>query len=218
MRLKNNTRGTILIWTVLLGVAMTSAFFFLATRMSGMGGITRETMEYTNQKVYLESYVDYIMSLTPAQLETIKGNLSFDQISTDPLKYIINGTLTNEVDEITGVLDEGGVSAPYKFAGIINIEWNSCTNNNREDIVINGVPYAHIPPPPPLCSDTSPGYDDKALSVSVSNPFTISTKGAPVYYRITNAAVGGKLPSDTWHLKASIDLGYGKKVEVEGWF
>lgn len=155
-------------------------------------------MEYANQKAYLESYADYLMANPSVMDGEVDG---------------IDVELTNEVDEITGVLDAGG-SMPYNFAGTINVEWNLCANNNKEDIIIDVTEYSHDTSSP-SCSTASPGYDDQALSISVTDPFTISTKGAPVHYRITNATAGDKLPSDTWSLKASIDLGYGKKVEVE---
>jgi hypothetical protein len=182
---------------------MTSVFFFLAIRLGGLGGIQRESMEYQNQKAYLQSYVDYIMSLTPVQLETIKGDITFDGIT---------GTITNEVDEIVGVLD-AGESDEYKFAGTIDIEWNLCSNNHKEDIVIAGFEYTHDTATP-SCSDASPGYDDSESGIVVIDPFTIEAKSAPIYYKITPVSPT-QLFDNQWHLSAKIDLGYGKKIEAE---
>ena len=186
---------------------MTSVFFFLAIRLGVLGGIQRESMEYQNQKAYLQSYVDYIMSLAPAELELIKGDIDFDGIT---------GTITNEVNEIVGVLD-AGESVEYKFDGTIDVDWNLCSNNYKEDIAIAGTEYTHVAPPPPLCSDLSPGYDDIKSTVAVTNPFTIETKGAPIHYKITPVTPTQLLDSQ-WHLSASIDLGYGKNIEIEKMF
>ncbi len=209
-----NKRGSILIWTVLLGVAMASAFFFISMRLGGMGGIQRESIEYKNQEAYLNSYADYLMSLSPAQLETIKGDLNFDQIpDTTPPEYVITGTLTNNVDEITGALDEGG-SVEYNFSGDINVYWNLCSNNNKENIFIEGTEYTHHPGS--SCPPSTSNYDDVA-TVTATDPLTISTKNAPINYKITPVAPT-QLIDNVWHLKAKIDLGYGKKIEVERWF
>jgi hypothetical protein len=196
-----NSKGTILIWTVLLGVMMTSVFFFLAMRLSGMGAIQRDSMEYQNLKAYMESCVGYFMSLPAIDLMADTDLIGCEDIT---------GMITNQVEEITGVLDADG-SVTYNFGGLINVEWNLCSDNYGEDILIDGVEYEHGPTS--LC----PGYYDKAEAILVANPFTIKTKGAPIYYKITPVA-STQLVDNRWQIHAEMDLGYRDKIVIDETF
>lgn len=187
------TKGTILIWTVLLGVMLTSVFFFTAMRLSGMGAEQRQTIQYQNQKAYLNSYVAYLMKYPSEIDKEVDG---------------INIKLTQNVNEITGILDSGKTSDPYPFAGTINVEWNLCADNQKGDLDVQGMPYGYTGGG---CT-ASKEYDDSATGINVPSGFTITAPNAPFHYKITSA---NQLKDSKWHLTASIDLGYGKKIEVE---
>jgi hypothetical protein len=191
--LRHNRDGTILIWTVLLGVMLTSVFFFMATRLSGMGAEQRQTIQYQNQKAYLDSYVAYLM----AHPSEIDGKVDG-----------INIKLTQNVTEITGILDSGKTSDPYPFAGTITVDWNLCGEDYDADITINGITY---PGTVGSCGDGEE-YDDSQTGINVPPDFTITAPNAPFYYRITSS---NPMKDNKWHLTAGIDLGYGKKIEVE---
>ena len=193
---KQNNKGTILIWTVLLGVMLTSVFFFLAMRLSGLGLSQRETMEYQNQKAYLESYVAYLME-NPSEPDT-----TFDNIEVE---------LTQNVSEITGVLDSQG-EVEYGFSGTIIIDWNLCSDNNKGDMEVQGV--IHVHDSASECSSSSAGHDDQESGVNVPDPFSIKAPNAPFHYKIT-PGLGTQLKDNKWHLEASMDLGYGKKIKIE---
>jgi hypothetical protein len=189
----HNRCGTILIWTVLLGVMLTSVFFFMATRLSGMGAEQRQTIQYQNQKAYLDSYVAYLMK-HPSEID---GKVDGIDIK-----------LTQNVTEITGIVDSGKSSAPYPFAGTITVDWNLCGEENyKADITIDGAPHQYAGGG---CSGGE--YDDSASGINVPSDFTITAPNAPFYYRITSS---NPMKDNKWHLTASIDFGYGKKIEVE---
>jgi hypothetical protein len=194
MKIQNDIRGTILIWTVLLGVAMTSAFFFLATRMGSMGWITRDSMEYANQKAYLESYADYLTT-NPSVMDGVE----FDGITVD---------LTNEVDEITGVLDAGGTKTYSIDSDAIVIKWNKCGETGGleidQTIATQGAAQCGI-------GDI---YDNFFTTNTITS-IILTSLSSPLHYSIKSTTSDKKITSDTWHLNASIDLGYGKKIEVE---
>jgi len=182
---------------------MTSVFFFLAIRLGGLGGIQRESMEYQNQKAYLESYVEYLMSLAPAELELIKGDITFDGIT---------GTITNEVDEIVGVLDAGEIKS-YDFDDTIKIEWNLCDSNT---IIENGELEIDktIGASGNTCVSANTDYDGW-LTATADPSISLESLGEPFHYRITSTTPSQKITDNFWHLSAEIDLGYGKKIKVE---
>ena len=194
--IKQNNKGTILIWTVLLGVMLTSVFFFLAMRLAGLGLTQRETMEYQNQKAYLESYVAYLME-NPSELDT-----TFDNIEVE---------LTQNVSEITGIVDSQS-EVEYEFSGTIIIDWNLCSENYKGDMEVQGALHEHDGASE--CESSSAGHDDQESGVNVPNPFTIKASNSPFHYKIT-PGLGTQLKDKKWHLEASMDLGYGKKIKIE---
>jgi len=219
-QITNCKSGSILIWTVLLGVALSSAFFFFAVRLGNSGIMQRAAVEKQGAKAFLESYADYITSLKssdPSALEAMAGDFHFDEIA--PSQYLINGTLTKELDVITGTLDSGE-PITFNFSGTINVDWNLCTSNQKGNIEINGIVYEHDDTAGNECSPTSAGYDDptSTVGINVPNPFTIKAVDAPFHFRITSSGAGTQLVDTKWHLNAEIELGYGRKVEVEKTF
>jgi hypothetical protein len=197
----HNRRGTILIWTVLLGVMLTSVFFFMAIRLSGMGTLQRETIQHQNQKAYLKSYVAYLME-NPSEIDG-----KFDNIKIK---------LTQNVDEITGVLDSGK-SVTYPFSGTINIDWNLCADNQKGDLNVQGTDYTHDSSAGQECAPIGDEYDDSRSGINVPPDFTITAPNAPFHYRIKSAD-SVQLKDNKWHLTASINLGYMKKIEMEKTF
>ncbi len=201
-----NSRGSILIWTMLLGLSLATVFFFFSQRLNANASSQRETMEYLNSKIFLESYVDYIQGLNLNDLNSLKapdGTISFDSGT-------ITGTLTNEVDVIVGSVDALGESANYNFADDVKIEWNLCADNNKSDLTVGDVnaypPYAHVNNP---C--TPDGYDDMKASLGVDDPFKIKSTGAPFQYSITSNTATPLL-DNKWQLDIEISLGFRKKL------
>ncbi len=199
-----NRRGSILIWSVLLGFLLTSVFFFFSMRQRATITVQRDTVAILNARAYLESYADYIELLDEAELNSlISSGADFDDD--------IIGTVTNVVDKIDGIADTG-VPVQYTFTNKeIYIEWNKCSENIEGDLRVNNAIYRHDADS--VCGIADEGYDDVIGPITVTNP-TIETLNAPFYYRIT----GTDLTDSKWHLELSTELHFGKKITVKRTF
>ncbi|MBU0577366.1 hypothetical protein KJ742_05275 [Patescibacteria group bacterium] len=198
---KFNNSGSILIWSLMLGALLLTATFFFVLRLNSLSGVQIDTMNYQNQKAYLESYVEYIKSLDP--LDLVAGPVHFDDNT-------IVGTVTNQVEAIEGVLDSGD-SVDYTFAAVnVDIEWNLCSDGEDSDLAISPDPG---PPATGSCGDY-----DSFVSSPGAGLITLTSLNAPLHYRITNPDPldnGGLVTDKQWHINLFINLGYGKKIEVE---
>jgi len=207
-------QGSIMIWTLLMGISLTVVFFFFSQRLNAGVASQRATMEYQNARLLAESYADYLENLTLAELKTIKtagGTIDFEGIK---------GTLTNDADAITGSVDAGMESIQYHFTDTVKIQWNLCSQNFESDlIVINGASplFPHVVPPPPNCGPSTQGYDDET-TLAVINPFSLKSNGVPFYYSISSTTPDKSVPSNEWQLKLEIPLGLRKKVTVNRTF
>ncbi len=196
-KLKINHRGSILIWTVLLGVVLTSVFFFFAMRLRANTATQRDTIAYQSAKAYLESYADY---------------LQVHPVDPPPSLAGISGSLTKQADSIEGVLDSGETKT-YTLSelGDVKVEWDKC-GTPAENGNLDASPSATG-----LCASGA-SYDRYAL-VSASMPtlqFSIKSVDAPFHYKITpNSPLSAKLVDNFWHLNLRSDLEYGKKVEIQ---
>lgn len=200
MRKVNASRGSILIWTLLMGIALATVFFFFAQRLGANVSSQRETMEYQNAKLFLESYVAYLQGLDEVELESLRGEVDFMGIS---------GTLTNVTEEITGVLDSGksieySADIPSPPTDYVKVEWDSCPADVTEVLEIDGSDPGATP-------GGCAGLDyDKAVSQTTS-PFVLSAIAAPTSYRLTpiEAAI---LYDKRWKLDLSYSLGFRKRL------
>lgn len=192
-------KGSILIWSVMLGFVLTSVFFFFGMRQRANVAVQRDTVEILNTRSYLKSYADYLQK----NAETI-GELDseFDGIQA---------LLTKQVDEIEGIAD-AGVLINYSFNDTISIEWNKCSDGFKGDLLVGENIYPHDNSKE--CGNADGGFDDTISSIPVSGLFSISTANAPFHYRIT----GTGLLDNKWHLELSTTLDYGKKIRTKRLF
>jgi len=190
-------KGSILIWTVMLGFILTSVFFFFSTRQRAVISEQRNTAEIISAKNYMESYADYLENLN-TKVEMI--NQEFDGIKV---------TLTQKTKEITGELDFEK-DETYKFTDNIYIEWNACSDKDKDkgNLSIDGTLYETSNG---TCSGD--GYLDTEGPISVTDPFTIKAPDAPFKYRITSSN-DKDITDNTWHLNMEMDLGYGEKIKI----
>lgn len=191
-----HNRGSILIWSVLLGFVLTSVFFFFGMRQRATITEQRETATILNARAYLTSYADYLE----------KNSDELDMTFDDNIQV----SLTRTVNEIEGVADLDS-EVEYEFEGDIFVEWNKCSDNLKADLKVNDILYSHTDEE---YSITDEGYDDVIGPITVSSPFTIKTLNAPFHYRIT----GTGLVDNKWHLELITELEYGKKIEVKRTF
>jgi hypothetical protein len=183
-----------MIWIVLLGVILTSVFFFFALRLNMNALIQRQATEELNKRAFFESYVGYLME-NPSEI----NSQEFEGVTV---------TLTQEVEEIRGVLDVDQ-EIEYPIDKAVKVEWNLCSKNYKMPIEIGEDRYEHATDP--SCSTSSPGYDDMQ-DLTVSNSLKLKAIGAPTHYRITPQSPNDTVTDNKWHLTAEMDLGRWKKV------
>ncbi|MFH1012333.1 MAG: hypothetical protein V1760_01155 [Candidatus Peregrinibacteria bacterium] len=202
-----NRRGSILIWTIALGVMLTSVFFFFGSRLRGNALSQQSLMRWQSQKAYAESYAGYLKSLNPMTLNSL-ASADFDDIK---------GTVSKETGAIEGFLDNGQSSPVYSIAEPVTIEWNRCDLAQEGDLLINNTegPQYHV-----VAADCA-GYDD----IVTFNPATpihmnkvaLTALSGPMHYRISTVS-GNRLNDTKYHLNLSIPLQFRKTFEVNETF
>ncbi|MBU0705632.1 hypothetical protein KJ657_04050 [Patescibacteria group bacterium] len=206
MKKSVSARGSILIWTLLLGLSLATVFFFFSQRLNAGAASQRETIEYQNARLFLESYVAYLQSLGTADLITLRdadgGEIDFEGIT---------GTLTNEAEKITGVVDAGGnvsfsAQIPNPDNDNIKVEWDLCPQDATELLSINPVPAALIVSGG--CGELAP-YENASQTTHTS--FSLTATAGPTNYRLT-AIEGAILYDNKWQLDLELSLGFRKKL------
>lgn len=195
-------RGSILIWTLLLGLSLATVFFYFAQRLQQNRAAQRETMEYQNARLLMESYVGYLESLTSAELsaEYPDGTVSLEGIT---------GTVSNEKEEVTGKLDIDEVIEYEVPNAAIVIKWNSCTGSEQGLLDVNTSPANQ---------DTGQCglgdvYDDFILTSPVTS-VELTASGQPVSYQITNATPDETVLDNKWQLDLEFPLTVRKKISI----
>lgn len=188
---KNQTnKGSILIWTVMLGLLMTTVFFYAAIRFGNMESKQQETIEYQTQKAFFDSYMDYLKD-NPSEIPS-------------EMREGINITLTQTTDEITGVIEsEADITYEDIVTGDVKVEYNFCD----ESANIETTPNYTVGPATQPC--TSFDYGNYVLVTLLEDEDLVLTSlDAPFHYRIT----GTDLKDTKWHLDAEMRFGFGKKL------
>lgn len=204
-------KGSILLWSVMLGFVLTSVFFFFGMRQRMNTEVQRDTAEILNARAYLESYADYLQNTDEEWDSGPEAKNAFDDIT---------GSLTQTVNEIEGSVDtsEFGIAPTdskntYQFNGDIFIEWNKCENNENlmpGDLIVHDATGDVIYEKIDRNCVEGRDYND-VVSITIQRPFTIKTLNAPFQYRIT----GQNLTDNKWHLELTTQLSYGKKIKVK---
>ncbi len=200
----HHPRGSILIWSVMLGLMLTSIFFFFGTRLARNAGLQREVMEKQADESYAQSFADYLDGLTLAELTALGPTISFDGME---------GTLSQEAQFIEGFLESGASTpAPYNISTSITLEWNRCDWGEQGDLLIdNDTLEQHT-------GNCQPNqlYDD-AVTLTPTGSLSLQAITAPLHFRIrSNTAT---LLTDTqWHLTLSMPLSFGKEFKIEKTF
>lgn len=189
-----------MIWVVMLGMMLTSVFFFTATRLSGNLLSQQDFSRQASQKRTLESYAGYLKSLDPMARESLT-NADFDDIT---------GTVTQSTPAIEGFVDAGDtVSIPDVPAGDLNLQWNACEFGESGDLVINN-DTENIYYPIGACGE---GYADLTpFTLPAESVLTLTAITGPLHFRLTSTS--GTMFTDTrWHLDLSIPTQFGKDIE-----
>ena len=198
----NAKKGSILIWTVLLGMVLTTVFFYFSTRLQGTSSVSRNAMEYQAGEAYLDSYLNYLQTLDFAELTTISSPIIFDNMTI---------TLDNEVAEITGVIDFEETKTFEGTTGLnLLVEWNMCGESENGFITTSPTPIST-----PIIDCSTSDYNNKHVIAPLIGPLTVTNKNSPTSFRIRsqNHASGEKIDSNTWSITGKMNLGYGRKIQ-----
>jgi len=198
-------RGSILIWTLLLGISLATVFFFFAQRLNANSAAQRETIKYQNANTLLESYADYLESLSLVDLEAIRdldgpyaGTVSFEGIT---------GTVTNVTAQVTGELDEGDVVSfgVIPNGGSVTLDWNLCPEEEGRILKVDGNEAAN--------SGSCAGDYENSVSDLTIDPLPLEAPYAPVSYRIT-VVDDAVLLDEAWLIDLEMIIGARKKISI----
>ncbi|PIZ72021.1 hypothetical protein COY07_03835 [Candidatus Peregrinibacteria bacterium CG_4_10_14_0_2_um_filter_43_11] len=202
-------KGSLLIWTITLGVMLTSVFFFFGTRLQRTASIQRSTIAYQNQKNYLKSYAEYIKTLSMDQL----GSLTTADLNEVNGNNEITGTINHAANSIEGFLDSG---ESRTYTDLPNekmlIEWNLCNLEQEGDLIINNETLKnHIP----NCGGGT--YDENTAVTITDTQLTLTAISGPFNYRLSTES-GTMLTDVNWHLNLSIPLPFKETFKIEETF
>jgi hypothetical protein len=191
-----------MIWTLLMGITLATVFFFFSQRLNLGVANQRKSMEYLNAELLMESYADYLQSLNELQLEALRGDLTFEGMT---------GTLTNETEEITGMLDadaEVTYTATLKPASYVKVEWGDCPLKDTDLLSINSL--IAVPSPGP-CSTYG------GLTSTTDPSFTLRALSGPINYKLSYVG-DAKLYDNEWHLTLESIVSFRKKITLDRTF
>ena len=191
-------KGSILIWTVLLGIALTTIFFFFSQRLNLNTALQRKTMEAQNAELYLDSYANYLASLTFEELKQVAGQIEDGNGLT--------GTLSNSSKQIKGVVDVGETVTYQVSNGKAKVEWGLCSKNEA------GRPFLVEPIETVTPTNCQTAYDQSA-ETPPSTSFTLKSEVAPVSYKIT--PMGDAIVYDkTWKMELELIVNPKKTLNL----
>jgi len=203
-------RGSILIWTLLLGISLASVFFFFSQRLGQNTAVQRETIKYQNSMTLIESYADYLENLSAKNLIKIRGDIDFEGIT---------GTITNVEEEIVGKLDSGKTAdftADITVSDEVKIEWNLCVND-EENRLLNIFPLSSAARIHGNCGIPTPlEYD--AFTQITNSSFSLEAGDLPLSYRLslidTYPTGDSTLYSNEWQMDLEISINSRKKISI----
>ncbi len=191
-------KGSILIWTVLLGISLTTAFFFFSQRLNLSTALQRNVLEEQNAQLFLESYADYLESLTFEQLKMAAGELNYEGIT---------GTLTNSLPQTKGVLDSNQTLVYNVASGKARIEWALCSNGEAGRLL------ELEPMDSTGTTDCNAAYERWAESKDAT-PFSLKAGVIPVSYKII--PLGSAILYDkTWKMDLKLAFSPKKTLSVQ---
>ncbi len=202
-----NSKGSILIWTVLLGVLLATAFLFFSLRFGDGKALQRLAMDQANQKAYVESYSNYIQALPEADLMALEGELSFDEGQ-------IVGQLTNNVEALEGVLDAGQQKTFEGVAGGIVIRFNLC-GPSGDPIEFGTLDIDQVTGFGSSDQCGLGGGYDNFITSTVSSPFNLTATNAPLHYRVEWLDTEAGFDGEQCTLQLVSGFGNRNRVEVE---
>jgi len=180
-----------------MSLLLATIFFFVAQRLNLNAAIQRKTIEVQNAELFLESYANYITSLSEDELT--ETNIDFNGIT---------GILTHQVNEIKGGLDVGETVEYTIKDGEAKVQWGRCEEGE--------IGYLFEVSPSETPSSGNCGiYDGVVISEGPS--ISLSSPEVPLHYKITpqNEAL---LYDHQWHLHLEYSPNPLQTLEIEKYF
>lgn len=194
-------KGSLLIWTVLLGILMTTAFFFLAQRLNLNASVQSKIAQEQAAELFLNSYADYLQNLPFEDLILQAGEINYEGIV---------GNLSNSIPQIKGGLDSNQ-SISYTVAeGKAKVEWGLCANNEA-GLALTVEPVNKVEET--NCSTTYSQFAETQPSTT----FTLTAGDIPVSYRITPLDQA-HLYGPEWKLSLELKMDSNKTISLERQF
>lgn len=183
---------------------MTSVFLFMALRLNRNVSLRRASLEYFQAESYMESYIDYVKDLDLIELNQLKSmGIDHDGMS---------GTVTNEVGQLTGVLDHDQ-SLTLPISEELIVHWNQCVQNIvKENGEIVSAP-AFESTSTDGCSEDPPEKYDQTGIINENGSFTLTSTAEPTRYKITSA--DPPFESNQWTLYLELKLDTGRVIRLE---
>ncbi len=209
-------QGSILIWTVLLGVSLSAVFFFFAQRLNFNAAVQRKSITHQNTTKFIESYADYLESLTDAELETLIIEPNFQnelQIINDQLdNEVVSGSLSNSTSSINGKVPPNNSIVNHEIqGGDALLEWNLCNLEDDRELSISLVMSDEEFD---LCESNI--YQNRGVLSGDPIELELETTNTPVSYRITPYPPEAEtsFTSDQWILDLQIEFSPRKRVRI----
>lgn len=197
------TKGSLLIWSVILGFTLSSLFLVVAIRQRSTITLQRATVAEMNVENFLDSYVTYLDAKYRNNELTGSLVINYDQVT---------GTVENKVTPVEDVIDFGE-SASYNFSGNVSIQWNDCTDPLKGHLLIrdnNGDSIqTHNGNLGQVCQDPNDRFDDRLGGITVSGPVEIHTINNPFVFELS----GPNVIDNKWHVDVSTTVNNHKVIE-----
>ncbi|QQR83779.1 hypothetical protein IPJ72_01040 [Candidatus Peregrinibacteria bacterium] len=196
------TKGSLLIWSVVLGFTLSSLFLVVAIRQRTTVSLQRGTIVEMNVEDYMDSYLNYLASKYKSGELSGGMQIKFDRFT---------GTVDNKVSPVEEVIDFGE-SATYPFSGTLSIQWNQCNEPLRGHLLIRDADgdstLKHDSGLDKLCLPNDI-YDDRAGGILVNGPVEIQTINNPFAFQLN----GPDIIDNKWHVNLFAQVSNQKKLE-----
>lgn len=191
----SHPRGSILIWTVLLGISLMTIFFYFSQRLNLNAAFQKRSLEYQNTQAFLTSYADY--------LEALPAN----QIQSEHVDYQgITGFITNVSTDVVSELDDHQFMDYEIKYGKVKVEWGRCAYQEvgRE---------LEITPNDGMATGNCGVLEYDGVSEVSDSIFKLKAGEAPVGYRLTPIGTA-ILHQSEWTLDLQLDTPSGRTLTL----
>lgn len=195
-------KGSIMIWTILLGFTLTTVFFFFAVRQRLNVEIQRETAHIQATRTFVNDLMDYLRDQAEKKEEVSLAGEGWPELKA---------SVSQNSLAIYGFADYKK-SETFAFSDEIFIEWNHCDDKgliDPGDLFIAQNTYPNIGSNGKCAQGGE--FDNRAGPFLVPNNFELKTLNYPFRYRITSKDNSG-LKDKRWYISVEQGLDRGRFI------